>query len=150
MQLQKQYTDLKVKEPTRKKIYFKMFKMRFLRFLKMSKNNMKLTSTACWINSKISNRENSTTLMIFLCSHYYWSLLWYNYWRSLILWNSTSWSHLKFTVQIQLAVYPYDLLLIINYNMTGNSVEKHCFMVLNVKLQVKIRFNTFYWVKTII
>ena len=148
MQLQKQYTDLKVKEPTRKKIYFKMFKMRFLRLLKMSKNNMKLTSTACWINSKISNRENSTILMIFLCSHNYWSLLWCNYWRSLILWNSTSWSHLKFTVQIQLAVYPYDLFLIINWWLV--IVLKNSFMVLNVKLQVKIRFNTFYWVKTII
>ena len=29
----------------------------------MFKNNLKFTTAACWINSKISSRENSTTLM---------------------------------------------------------------------------------------
>ena len=29
--------------------------------------------------------------------------------------------------------------------MTGNGIEKHCFIVLNVKLHVKLRFKTFYW-----
>ena len=29
------------------------------------KYNMKITSAACWINSKISSMENSTTFLIF-------------------------------------------------------------------------------------
>ena len=28
--------------------------------------------------------------------------------------------------------------------MAANSVQKHCCFVLNVKLQVKVRFKTFY------
>ena len=28
--------------------------------------------------------------------------------------------------------------------MTGNSVEKQCFVVLNVKLEVKLRYKMFY------
>ena len=32
------------------------------------------------------------------------------------------------------------LTLIKNCSMTGNSVEKHCFVVLNVELQVKLKF----------
>ena len=31
-----------------------------------------------------------------------------------------------------------------NKNITANSVEKHCIVKLNVKLQVKIKFETFY------
>ena len=37
-------------------------------------------------------------------------------------------------------------ILINNRNVTGNSVEKHCFVVMNVKLEVKLRFKTFYWI----
>ena len=73
---------------------------------------------------KKSNRDKSTTLMIFLFCHYCWSLFWQNYWRSFMLWNSYSWSHLKLTAQIQLAVLPCDSFLINNRNMTCNSVEK--------------------------
>ena len=87
----------------------------------------------CRIKSKISNRDKNTTLMIFLFYHYCWSLLWLNYWRSLMLWNSTSCSRLKLTVQIQLALHPCDPFLINNRNITSNSAEK-CFLVLNVKL----------------
>ena len=50
--------------------------------------------------------------------------------------------HLKLTVQKQLALYPF---LTNNRNMTGNSVEKKCFVVLNVKLEVKLRFKMLYW-----
>ena len=64
--------------------------------------------------------------------------------RSLMLWNSTSSSRLKLNVQIQLALYPCDSFLVNNRNMTGNSVEKHCFVMMNVKLQVKLRLKTFY------
>ena len=71
--------------------------------------------------------------------------LWGYYWRSLMLWKSTSWSHLKLTVQIQLALHPCDPFLINNCNMIGNSVGNYCFAVLNVKLQVKRRFKMFYW-----
>ena len=55
-----------------------------------------------------------------------------------MLCNSTSESRLKLTVQKQLALYPF---LTNNRNMTGNSVEKKCFVVLNVKLEVKRRFK---------
>ena len=51
-----------------------------------------------------------------------------------MLCSSTSGSRLKLTVQKQLALYPF---LTNNRNMTGSSVEKKCFAVLNVKLQVK-------------
>ena len=36
--------------------------------------------------------------------------------------------------------YPCDLFLINNINMTVTGIETHYFIVLNVKLQVKIRF----------
>ena len=64
-----------------------------------------ITQPTSWINSKISNEDNSTTLMTLLCCHYCWSLLCCDYWQSLVLWNSTSWSHLKLTVHLQLAFH---------------------------------------------
>ena len=108
--------------------------------LKMFKNNMKSTRAACWVNLKINNRDKNTALLIFLFCHYCLSLLWWNYWRFLMLWNTTSWCRLKLTIQIQLSLHPCDPLFM---NMTGNSVEK-CFAVLNVKLQVKLRFKSCY------
>ena len=99
--------------------------------LEMFENYMKFTREACWINWKISSRDKNTTLMIFLLYHFCWSSLWWNYWRSLIMWNSNSWSRLRLTVKIQFALHPCDPFLINNYNMTGNSVEKQCFLVLN-------------------
>lgn len=86
--------------------------------------------TAYWINSKMRNRYNNTPLMILYC-HHCWSFLWCNYWRSSMLLNSTSSSHSKVTVHIQLALYTCDPFLKNNCNMIGNSVEKHCFVVLN-------------------
>ena len=35
-------------------------------------------------------------------------------------------------------------LLINDHSMTANKVEKYGFVVLNIKLQVKIKFKTFY------
>ena len=61
-----------------------------------------------------------------------------------MLWNSTSGRYLKLTVEIELAPDPCDPFLINNRNMTCNSVENYCFVVLNIKLQVKLRFKTFY------
>ena len=86
--------------------------------------NMKFIRVAYWINSEISNRDKNTTLMIFLFCNYCWSLLWCNYWRSLMLWNSTSWSRLKLTVQIQLALNLCNPFLINNRKMAGDSLEK--------------------------
>ena len=100
-----------------------MFNIKIFKTLKMFKYNMKFIRAACWI-ILISNRDKNTTLMMFLFCNYCWSLLWCNYWRSLMLWNSTSWSRLKLTVQIQLALYLCDPFLINNRNMAGNSVEK--------------------------
>ena len=97
---------------------------RIFKILEMFKSNMKFTRAACWIYSKISNRNKKTTFMIFLFLHYCKSWLWWNYCRSLILRNSTSWSRLDLTVQLQLALYPCDPFLINNHNMNGNSVEK--------------------------
>ena len=54
--------------------FFKMLQMRFSRLPK----NMKFTRATCWINSKISNRDKNTTLIILFC-HYCWSLLRCNY-----------------------------------------------------------------------
>ena len=42
----------------------------------------------------------------------------------LMLWNSISWGHLNFSVQIQLALHPCDPFLVNNRIMTGNIVEK--------------------------
>lgn len=52
-----------------------------------------------------------------------------------MVWNSTSGSHVKLTIQIQFALDPYGSFFINNYNMTASSVEKHCLVLLNVKLQ---------------
>ena len=60
-----------------------------------------------------------------------------------MLGNFTSSSHLKSTDQIQLALYSCDTFLINNRNITDNSVEKHCFVMLNVKLQVKLDSKRF-------
>ena len=106
----------------------------------MLQTNMKFTRAAHWINSKISSRGK-----IFLCCHYCWSLLRCNYWRSLMLWNSASWSRLKVVVQVQVAPHPCNPFLINSDNMTGSSLEKPYFVVFNVKLQVKLRFKIFYW-----
>ena len=63
----------------------------------------------------------------------------------LMMCNSTSSSRLWLTVQTQFALHPCDPFLRNNRNMTGNSVQKHGFVLRNVKLQVKLRFKTFYW-----
>ena len=111
---------------------------------------MKFTRAACWINSKINNRDKNTTLMIFLLYHYCWSLLWRNYWRSLMVWNSISWSRLKLVVQTQFNFYSCYPFLINNCNMAGSSVEKYKFFVLNVKLVVKLRFKRFYLLENLL
>ena len=63
----------------------------------------------------------------------------------LMLWNFISWTCLKLTDEIQLVLHPCNPFLRKNY--TGYSVEKHSFVVLNVKLQgiLRLRFKTFYW-----
>ena len=50
---------------------------------------------------------------------------------------------LKLAVQIQLVPHWCNPFLINNRNMNGNSV-KNCFILLNVELQVKLRFKTIY------
>ena len=49
------------------------------KIFKMLQDNMKFTWAACWIYSKIRNRNKNSTLIIFLFRHYYWSLLWCSY-----------------------------------------------------------------------
>ena len=48
---------------------------KIFKILKMFINNMKFTRTACWLNSKISNKEKNATLMILyyviIVGHYY-------------------------------------------------------------------------------
>ena len=123
---------LRKKEPTRQEIcifFLQNVQNGIFKILKMLENNMAFTREALWINSKISNREKNTTPMIFLFCHYCWSLLWLTYWGSIVLWNSNSWSHLRFTVQIQLASHPCAPFIISSRKMIGNSVERHCFLV---------------------
>ena len=52
------------------------------KIFKMFENNMKFTRAACWTDSKISNRDKDTTVIIFLFCHFCCSLLWCNYWKS--------------------------------------------------------------------
>ena len=69
-----------------KRFSFQNVQNKVFGILKMFKNNMKFTRAACWINLKISNRDNNTTSFpIFLCYHHYWLLLWCYYWRSFML-----------------------------------------------------------------
>ena len=89
-----------------KELFLQNVRNEIFKTLKMFNYNMRFTRAACWINSEISNRHKNTTLIILLFCHYCYSLLWCNYWRSLMLRNSTSYSRLKSTVQIQLAFYP--------------------------------------------
>ena len=46
--------------------------------------------------------------------------------------------------QSELALHPCEPFLINNRNITGNSFESYYFVVLNVKVQAKRRFKTFY------
>ena len=120
-----------------------------VQILKMFKNNMKFTRAACWIYSKINKRDSDAKLPIFSFYHYCWSLLWRNYWRSLMLWNVSSWIHLKSVVQIHFTFHPCDPLLISNCIITGNIVEKQfpwveCKITSFIDFRVWL-FKTFYW-----
>ena len=86
------------------------------KFFKMFENNIKFTRAACWINMVIDN-----------FGHCYDEIQKY-YWKYLMLWNSTSWSRLKLTVQIQLALHPCDPFLISNRNMTGILLKNNIFV----------------------
>ena len=106
-------TVLKKKEPTRQELCnfsFKMFKMWFLRFWKCLKT--------------IKHHTHDILILSLLLVIIMVELL-----RSLMLWNYTYCSCLKLTVQLQLALHPYDLFLINNRNVTGDIVEKYCFAV---------------------
>lgn len=62
----------------------------------------------------------------FLCCNYCWSFLCCNYWRSLTLWNSTSWSGLKLNDKRQFVLHSHDSILVNNHNMTI------CFAILHL------------------
>ena len=110
----------------------------------MFKDNMKFTKAVCWTNWKVSKTNNNTTLIMFLRCQYWFSLLCYNYWSSLMLWSCTLYSCVKLTVQIQLALHSWDSYFTNNNNATAKSVEKRCFAKFNAKLKVEITFRTFY------
>ena len=63
--------------------FLQNFQNEIFKILKMFKHNMKFTRAACWIKSKISNRDKNTALMIFLFCQCCWSLLWCHYCKSL-------------------------------------------------------------------
>ena len=119
------------------------------KILGMFKYNTKFIWAACWISLKIITETKTTHSSYSYFYNYCWSLFRCNYKRPVILWNSTSWSRLKLTVQIRLVLSPCDPFLTNNRNMTGNSVEK-CFEVLNVKLEVKPRSKTLYWLHNLL
>ena len=85
--LSKSFTQCsRKKEPTSQgmcKFSLQNFQNETFKIFKMFKNNMKFIRVACWINSKISKRDKSDALIIFLFCHYCWSLLWCNYWKFL-------------------------------------------------------------------
>ena len=85
--LSKSFTQCsRKKEPTSQgmcKFSLQNFQNETFKIFKMFKNNMKFIRVACWINSKISKRDKSNALVIFLFCHYCWSLLWCNYWKFL-------------------------------------------------------------------
>ena len=102
------------------KFSLRMFKMWFLRFLKLLETTWNSREKPVELTQK---QETTTTT----------SQSWYSYVVML----------LKLTVQKQLALYPCDPFFINNLNMTVNSLEKKLFSC--VKLLVKLRFKLFYW-----
>ena len=138
------FSDL-ARELSFQKFFLQNVRNEIFKILKMFKYTFKLTRAACWINSKISNWDKNTTLMIFLFCHYCLLLLWWDYWRYFMLWNCTSWSCLMLgncsNTASSLSM-PCDLFLIIS---VSSSVEKWYFVMLNVKLDVKLRLKTFHW-----
>ena len=107
-----------------KALYIFAHKVREMQFFLLNVQNVIFK-----ILKMFRNKVKNTTLMILLFCHYFWSLLWWNYWRYLMLWDSTSWSRLKLLVEIQSLLHPCDTFLINNRNMTGSSVEKKYFLV---------------------
>ena len=96
----------------------------------------KFTRAASWINSKISNGDDNTTLMIFLMELLeVFNAVELHFLKSQVICSNTACSS---------SMRPF---LVSNCNMTGNSVEK-CFLVLNVKLDVNLGFKTFYKFKS--
>ena len=107
-----------------KALYIFAHKVREMQFFLLNVQNVIFK-----ILKMFRNKVKNTTLMILLFCHYFWSLLWWNYWRYLMLWDSTSWSRLKLLVEIQFMLHPCDTFLINNCNMTSSSVEKKYFVV---------------------
>ena len=129
-------------EARNRPFFFQNIQNGIFKVFKTFKNNTTFTRAACWNNSKISNGDNSTTLMMLFCCQYCW-LLCCNYWRSLMLWNSTSSCHLKLTVPVKLALHPFDSFFICNCYTFANSVDKHCSVVFKIQLQVNIDSKRF-------
>ena len=99
----------------------------------MFKNNMKFTRVSCWIDSKIGNSgiKHQHPWHFYIVStagdyHKVFNFVELHIFKSLKLFHRVSF-------------HPCNPLL------TGNGVEKQCFVVLNVQLQEKLRFRTFYW-----
>ena len=107
-----------------KALYSFAHKVREMQFFLQNVQNV-IFKILKMFRSKVKN----TTLMILLFCHYFWSLSWWNYWRYLMLWDSTSWSRLKLLVEIQFMLHPCDTFLINNRNMTSSSIEKRYFNV---------------------
>lgn len=61
-----------------------------------------------------------------------------------MFWNSIYSSFLKLTVERHFFLHPCDSVFINYCNITVISFEKHCPVVLNVKLYALTRFRTFY------
>ena len=126
----KLYMALRKKEPTSQEtcsFSFKMFKMKFFNGkmkmkMKMFKNSMKFIRAACWINSKISNRDKNITLMVIL------SLLLVIVMAELLkVFNDVEFyflKPLKISYSNANCSSSYDPFLLNNCNMTNNSAEK--------------------------
>ena len=53
-----------------KRFRFQNVQREIFEIFKIIKNNIKLTTAACWINSEVRNGDNNTTLIIFLKAWY--------------------------------------------------------------------------------
>ena len=105
---------------------------------------MKFIRAAYWINAKLFNRVTAAhswySYVDTIVVHYYAAII--EGFNAVELHNFKSFicSCWKKACSSSMWLIYYDR------NMNANGVEKECFVVLNVKLQVRIRFKRFLWI----
>ena len=102
----------------------------------MFESNMDFTIAVCWTNSKVSNRDNDI-----IVGHLYDVII--------DVWCNSVKLHFLNTLKINSSITACSSSMRPIFNkssqLTSNSDEENCFVVLNVKLQVELRLKTLYW-----